>query len=258
MRVLVYTLPAPLVVEVNGREIVFPVGHVLVTRANYRDAARRGLSPADAEAETERRLRPDAVGPVWIEESALPADRLFRDALAIRSGAVEIDAEAARALAHDMRRRDRADRLAPLDEIIAKAIPGHDLKAVEAERAAIRAANADVQKSIDAASDPASLRAALGLPEFEPPAEEGAASEMPVEVAEPAAVPAEQPPDEFTVEAVIARRRARAVQDDADRPVALQRASEARAQIARKIDAEIASAARKAALLAAHRDAGEQ
>ena len=64
---------------------------------------------------------------------------------------IKIDLARSKDIAHDTRRRRRAEAFAPLDEAIAKQIPGTDLQAVEAKRKAIRASDESLQNQIDSA-----------------------------------------------------------------------------------------------------------
>jgi hypothetical protein len=64
---------------------------------------------------------------------------------------IKIDLARSKAIAHDIRRRRRAEAFAPLDEAISKQIPGTDLQAVEAKRKAIRASDESLQNRIDSA-----------------------------------------------------------------------------------------------------------
>lgn len=88
-----------------------------------------------------------------VDVSALPADRLFRDAwVADAVNGAKVDLPRARGICHDKRRAKRAAEFAPHDEIIAKQIPGADAVAAEAARAAIRDKYAVIQIEIDAAT----------------------------------------------------------------------------------------------------------
>lgn len=64
---------------------------------------------------------------------------------------ITINLEKAVAIAHDKRREARAAQFAPLDEIIAKRIPIASIEEIEADRQAIRDADAALQAKIDAA-----------------------------------------------------------------------------------------------------------
>ena len=72
-----------------------------------------------------------------------------------------IDINKAKQIGHELRRQQRAEELAPLDEVIAKQIPGKDPAEAEAERQAIRDKYAEVQVAIDAATTPDEIKAAL-------------------------------------------------------------------------------------------------
>ena len=76
---------------------------------------------------------------------------------------IVINLPKAKGIAHDMRRANRAAEFAPYDDIIAKQIPGMDATAAEAARQVIRDKYAAMQDSIDAATSPAAIKAALGL-----------------------------------------------------------------------------------------------
>ena len=74
---------------------------------------------------------------------------------------ITIDLNKAKQIGHELRRQQRAEELAPLDDVIAKQIPGKDLTGVEADRQAIRDRFADVQVAIDKATTPEEIKAAL-------------------------------------------------------------------------------------------------
>lgn len=65
---------------------------------------------------------------------------------------IVINLNKAKGIAHEKRREARAAEFAPLDEVIAKQIPGTDFAAVEAQRQSIRNKYASLQEQIDAAS----------------------------------------------------------------------------------------------------------
>ncbi len=93
-----------------------------------------------------------------VEAAALPADRLFRYAWEKQGAAVVESVPKAKLIAHDIRRADRAKRLAPLD--VEATIPARAVQA-EAARQVIRDANAALQVRIDAAASTAALRVEL-------------------------------------------------------------------------------------------------
>lgn len=76
---------------------------------------------------------------------------------------IAINMDKAKAIGHEIRRAQRAEKFAPLDDLIAKDIPGTDAPAVEAERKAIREKYAVIQTEIDAAQTPDEIKQALGI-----------------------------------------------------------------------------------------------
>lgn len=106
---------------------------------------------------------PPGVAYEMVEDSAIPSDRTFRGAWVMGDCCVEHDLDKCKVIAHDKRRAARAEEFAPLDEVIAKQIPGNDPAEVEAERQAIRDKYAAVQDQIDAAATPDEIKSALGL-----------------------------------------------------------------------------------------------
>lgn len=74
---------------------------------------------------------------------------------------ITVNIEKARLIAHDVRRAQRQEALAPLDSAYAHGIPGTNIAEIEAQREAIRQANAQVQEQIDEASSVDELRAAI-------------------------------------------------------------------------------------------------
>lgn len=71
---------------------------------------------------------------------------------------ITVNIDKAKAVSHDLRRKARAEEFAPLDDVIAKRIPGKDPDQVELERQAIRDKFAEIQSQIDACQDAAALR----------------------------------------------------------------------------------------------------
>ena len=74
---------------------------------------------------------------------------------------ITINIDKAKGIAHDKRREARAEEFKPLDEVIAKQIPGTDVQAVEAERQSIRDKYTEMQVAIDAASTVEQITAAM-------------------------------------------------------------------------------------------------
>lgn len=73
-----------------------------------------------------------------------------------------IDVTKAKVIAHELRRAARAEEFKPFDEAIAKQIPGAS-DGAEAQRQAIREKYAAIQTSINAATTPDEIKAALGI-----------------------------------------------------------------------------------------------
>lgn len=74
---------------------------------------------------------------------------------------IVIDMTKAKAIAHGKRRDARAAEFVPLDDAIAKQLPGVDAQAVEAERQAIRDKYAAMQQAIEAAATVEEIKSAL-------------------------------------------------------------------------------------------------
>ena len=92
----------------------------------------------------------------------VPSDRTFRGAWVMGDCCIDHDIDKCKAIGHDKRRAARAAEFAPLDEVIAKQIPGVDAVKAEASRQVIRDKYAEVQDAIDAAETPDAIKAALG------------------------------------------------------------------------------------------------
>ena len=89
-----------------------------------------------------------------VNDDEVPDDRTFRNAWKDDNG-ISVDMSKARTITHDARRVARSAEFAPLD--IKSTIPSESV-AAEADRAVIRAKYADMQVSIDAAPNSASLK----------------------------------------------------------------------------------------------------
>lgn len=74
---------------------------------------------------------------------------------------ISINITKAKVIAHDVRRAKRAEEFAPLDEVIAKQIPGKSATDAEAERQAIRDKYDAMQTAINAASTTTALKALI-------------------------------------------------------------------------------------------------
>lgn len=75
---------------------------------------------------------------------------------------ITINIDKAKTIAHDMRRAARAEEFKPLDEAIAKQIPGQ-AEGAEASRQVIRDKYAVIQTQIDAAATTEEIKTALGI-----------------------------------------------------------------------------------------------
>ena len=92
----------------------------------------------------------------------VPSDRTFRGAWVMGDCCIDHDLDKCKAIGHDKRRAARAEEFAPLDEVIAKQIPGVDAVKAEASRQVIRDKYSDIQDAIDEAETPDEIKAALG------------------------------------------------------------------------------------------------
>lgn len=107
------------------------------------------------------KLPADAVNPQYVDASAIPSDRTFRNAWVQRGNAVEHDLVKAKAIAHEKRRARREILFAPHDAVIMKQIPGKDAAAAEQARADVRLADSLVQETIESATNVQQLKDAL-------------------------------------------------------------------------------------------------
>ena len=128
--------------ERNGVSIIIPVDGLSIDAVAAKDV-------------------PPGVPYKIIDDCDIPVDRVFRDAWIYSDHGIEIDLPRARAIAHDIRRRCRADELAPHDKAISIQIPGTNINQIEAARQAIRIRYKAMQDAIDAASSPEELMTAL-------------------------------------------------------------------------------------------------
>lgn len=74
---------------------------------------------------------------------------------------ITINIDKAKVIAHQLRREARAKEFAPLDEKIAKQIPGTSIEDVEAQRQLIRDKYRVMQEQLDAAESIEELKAKL-------------------------------------------------------------------------------------------------
>lgn len=76
---------------------------------------------------------------------------------------IVVNINKAKAIGHDIRRSQRAEEFAPLDEVIMKRIPGVAFDEAEAKRQEIRDKYATIQQEIDQAQTPEQIKDALGM-----------------------------------------------------------------------------------------------
>jgi hypothetical protein len=74
---------------------------------------------------------------------------------------ITVNIDKAKVIAHGVRRACRAQEFQPLDEQIAKQIPGTDNAALEAKRQEIRDRHAQIQGEIEAATTAEAVKAAI-------------------------------------------------------------------------------------------------
>jgi hypothetical protein len=104
---------------------------------------------------------PEGVPYEIVTADKIPSDRTFRGAWVMGDCCIEQDLDKCKDIGHDIRRTKRAEEFAPLDDVIAKQIPGNDAAAAEAARQVVRDKYADVQDAIDEAETPDEIKAAL-------------------------------------------------------------------------------------------------
>ena len=104
---------------------------------------------------------PEGVAYEIVDASEVPTDRTFRNAWVKGDCCIDHDLDKCKAVGHAIRRAKRAEEFAPLDDVIAKQIPGNDAAAAEAARQVVRDKYAEVQDAIDAAATPDEIKAAL-------------------------------------------------------------------------------------------------
>jgi len=71
---------------------------------------------------------------------------------------IKINIQKAKEITHNARREAREKEFAPLDEVIAKQIPGHDYNIAESERVSIREKYKTIQSEIDDCNNESKLR----------------------------------------------------------------------------------------------------
>jgi hypothetical protein len=104
---------------------------------------------------------PEGVAFEIVEDDAIPSDRTFRNAWVMGDCCIDHDLGRCKDIAHERRRVARAEEFAPLDDIIAKRIPGTTAEEAETGRQRIRDKYAKQQAAIDAATTVDQLKEAL-------------------------------------------------------------------------------------------------
>jgi hypothetical protein len=138
-----------------------PEGGLSITTPARNTFGDEGKTDEELEQRAWDKLPPDAINPVWIEESDVPVDRTFRNALENVGGKPVHSLTKAKNIAHFERRLKRDVDMKPYDDIISKQIPGQDAAAAEAERVKIRNADAAKQTRIDNATTIAQLKSEM-------------------------------------------------------------------------------------------------
>ena len=132
MKKIIYSTPL-------GVSVVHPTGEVPFEVVLVKDV------PPDADYEV-------------VDESKIPADRLFRKAWRKEGSEVVVPLDLAKEAAHDIRRALRDIEMAPLD--VKVGVPSQAVQA-ELERKNIRDKYADIQNQVDAANDVSTLKAVI-------------------------------------------------------------------------------------------------
>jgi hypothetical protein len=104
---------------------------------------------------------PEGVPYEIVTEDAIPSDRTFRGAWVMGDCCIDHDLDKCKEIGHSIRRTKRAEEFAPLDEVIAKQIPGNDAAAAETARQVVRDKYAEVQDAIDEAETPDEIKETL-------------------------------------------------------------------------------------------------
>ena len=146
MRRIIYTRPD------GGLSVVRPI---INTHPNPEN-----ITEAEAEQRAWDRLPSNAINPKFIEESAVPSDRTFRDAWMMSgNGIIEHDMEKCRAIHRQRLRTLRAPLLIKLDVEYMKALEAGDQSqcaAIEDKKNSLR--NVTDDHAVDSASTPEELK----------------------------------------------------------------------------------------------------
>lgn len=76
---------------------------------------------------------------------------------------ITVNIDKAKQVGHKLRRELRAEEFAPLDDQIAKQIPGINSQDIELQRQSIREKYATIQTQIDSAESSIEIKQALGI-----------------------------------------------------------------------------------------------
>ena len=153
MRMIISTRPANIDADdEGGLDITSPA------REMPRDA---GMTDAQIEQRAFDALPPEVLNPAFIEESDVPLDRTFRNALENVGGKPVHSMVKAKLIAHEVRREKRDIEMKPWDDIVMKNIPGQDAAAAEVERKKIRDADTIKQNAMNNAPNITALKALL-------------------------------------------------------------------------------------------------
>jgi len=133
------------------RKIIFtrPDGGLSVVHPSRNTIGETLTTDAEIEQRSWNKLPVDAINSVFIDESAIPTDRTFRNAWEHGGDLITQNIIKAKEIAHDKRRQARSAEFAPLD--IKATIPSEAV-AAEMARALIRTKYATMQAEIDAAT----------------------------------------------------------------------------------------------------------
>lgn len=142
------------------KKIIFtcPDGGVLVVHPLRNTIGETLTTDAEIEQRAWDKLPADAINPMFVDESAIPTDRTFRNAWEHGGDSVTQNIIKVKVIAHDKRRQARSAEFAPLD--IKATIPS-EAAAAETARQAVRDKYAAMQTAIDASSTIEQIKAVM-------------------------------------------------------------------------------------------------
>lgn len=154
MKKIIYTRPD------GGLSVVHPVINTHTVVNGEVVPLPENISEEQALARALKKLPASARNPQVVDESAIPADRTFRDAWTAGSGAVLHDMDKCRAIHRDYLRKLRKPQLEALDIALMHALEtGASIFEITTKKQALRDVTAD--PAIDAAKTPEELKAVL-------------------------------------------------------------------------------------------------